>query len=125
MCNSMHDCPTQTADAWLSRVIPQILDSPGYREGGAIFVLWDEGDADATYAWSYVFGRPQNIPAIVISEHLVYPGFASPTRYDHRSYLATIEDIFGLPRLPTTVAATPMADFFLDDPWPAAVDAVE
>jgi phospholipase C len=121
MCNSMHDCPPSTADAWLADVIPQIMDSPGYREGGAIFILWDEGDADATYAWSYVFGRPQNVPAIVISDTLVYPGFASNTHYDHHSYLATIEDAFGLPRLPTTVAATPMADFFLPDPWPNAI----
>jgi hypothetical protein len=119
-CNDMHDCPTTTSDAWLARVIPQIMESPGYREGGAIFILWDEGDADATYAWSYVFGRPQNIPFILISENLVEPGFVSNTTYTHESYLATIEDVFGLPRLPTTVDAAPMADFFMADPW--AVD---
>lgn len=112
LCNDMHNCPTTTSDAWLARVIPQIMASPGYREGGAIFLLWDEGDADATYAWSYVFHRPQNVPFVLISDNLVSSGFISPTTYGHDSYLATIEDAFGLPRMPTTVGSTPMADFF-------------
>ncbi len=115
MCHSMHDCDTTVGDAWLAEVIPQIMASPGYQEGGAIFVLFDEGDADATYAWSLVFKRPQNVPAIVISDKLVYPGFVSDTTYTHNSYLATIEDAFGLPRLATTQEATPMADFFIPD----------
>lgn len=119
VCNDMHDCPTTTTDEWLSRVVPQILASPGYQEGGAIFLLWDEGDADATYAWSVAFHRPQNVPFILISEHLVSRGFVSNTRYAHDSYLATVEDAFGLPRLSTTVHSTPMADFFLADPWGA------
>lgn len=120
MCNDMHDCPTTTGDEWLRDLIPRLMASPGYQRGGAIFVTFDEGDTDASYAASYVFGRPQNIPFIVISEALVEPGFISNTRYDHRSYLATIEDAFGLPRLPTTVDATPMADFFGAAP-PAAI----
>lgn len=117
ICNDMHDCPPSQSDAWLSAVIPQILESPGYREGGAIFLLWDEGDTDATYAWSALFDRPQNIPLFVISDHLVEPGFVSNTTYGHDSYLATVEDAFGLPRLPTTINSTPMADFFFEEPW--------
>lgn len=121
ICNDMHDCPTSTGDAWLSHLIPMIMDSPGYKEGGVIFIMFDEGDADATYAWSKVFGRPQNIPFILISDNLVDPGFVSNTTYNHNSYLATIEDIFGLPRLETTVDAVPFSDFFLPDPWGNAV----
>jgi hypothetical protein len=116
ICDDMHDCPPSASDAWLARVIPEIMASRGYQEGGAIFLLWDEGDADATYAWSLAFGRAQNIPAIVISDHLVSPGFESDTTYGHDSYLATIEDAFGLPRLPSTEGSTPMADFFVADP---------
>ena len=112
VCNDMHDCSTGTGDAWLQRIIPELMASPGYREGGAIFLLWDEGDTDASYAASYVWHRPQNVPFILISENLVAPGFASNTAYGHDSYLATVEDAFGLPRLPTTVDATPMSDFF-------------
>ena len=55
------------------------------------------------------------------------PGFVSNTTYGHDSYLATMEDAFGLPRLPTTVGSTSMADFFVADPWslsdPPASDA--
>lgn len=107
-CNDMHDCPAKTADDWLSRVIPQIMSSEGYRNGGAIFVLWDEGGRDA----SYVFGGKQNIPAVVISEELDSPGYVSGILYDHRSYLATVEDTLGMKRLSTTRRATPMADLF-------------
>ncbi len=107
-CNDMHDCSAKTADDWLSRIIPEIMNSEGYKAGGAIFVLWDEGGPDA----SYVFGGKQNIPAVVISEELDSPGYVSNILYDHPSYLATIEDAFGMPRLETTRSATPMADFF-------------
>jgi acid phosphatase len=107
-CNNMHDCSPATADAWLAQVIPAIMDSPGYQAGGAIFILWDEGGPDATW----VFGGKQSIPFILVSDHVVSPGFVSNIRYSHDSYLATIEDAFGMPRLPTTIDSTPMADFF-------------
>lgn len=123
LCNDMHDCPTTVSDDWLKRVIPQLMASPGYRDGGAIFLLWDEGSTDVSYVASYVFHRAQNIPFVLISEHLVSPGFISNTTYGHDSYLATIEDALGMPRLPTTVDSTPMADFFGMAPEPSvAVD---
>jgi phosphatidylinositol-3-phosphatase len=107
-CNNMHDCSAETADAWLSQVIPQIMASPGYQAGGAIFILWDEGGPDLTYA----FGGQQTIPFVLISELLVSRGFVSNILYSHDSYLATIEDAFGMPRLATTLHSVPMADFF-------------
>ncbi len=107
-CNDTHDCPPATGDKWLQQIIPQITASDGYKQGGAIFILWDEGGIDGTY----VFGGKQTIPFILVSEKLVSRGFSSDTLYDHASYLATVEDLFGLPRLATTKTATPMADFF-------------
>lgn len=111
-CNDMHDCSKKTSDKWLRRVIPPIMESPGYKKGGAIFLLWDEGSADLSYASWYVFKNRQNLPFVLISEHIVSPGFVSNTRYGHDSYLATMQDAFGLPRLPRTLHSTPMADFF-------------
>lgn len=111
ICNDMHNCPASTSDEWLSQLIPRLMDSPGYREGGAIFLLWDEGGPDI----SYVVDVPQTIPFVLISENLVSPGFVSNIRYGHDSYLATVEDAFGIPRLPTTVDSTPMVDFFFGD----------
>jgi len=107
-CNDMHDCAPQTADDWLSRVIPQLMASEGYTSGGAIFILWDEGGQDA----SYLFGGKQSIPAVVISERVAAPGFLSEVLYSHDSYLATVQDALGLERLPSTSGSTPMADLF-------------
>lgn len=112
LCNDMHDCPTTTSDEWLSELIPRLMDSPGYRAGGAIFLVWDEGSTDVSYAASYVFHRPQNVPFILISDNLMNDGFVSGTTYGHDSYLATVEDALGLPRLATTAESTPMGDFF-------------
>jgi phosphatidylinositol-3-phosphatase len=105
-CNDMHDCPVQVADAWLARVVPQIMSSPGYLRGGVIFILTDEGHLRIGRAAA-------NLATIVISPRLVSPNYVSQTTFGHNSYLATIEDIFGLPRLPTTVNSTPMSEFFV------------
>jgi hypothetical protein len=110
MCNDMHDCSVSAGEQWLQRVLPEIMASPGYRNNGAIFILWDEGGGP--------FGIPSgqaNVAALVLSPVLVSPGFQSSVRYDHTSYLATVEDILGLPRLATTADATPMSDFFQTD----------
>jgi phosphatidylinositol-3-phosphatase len=109
-CNNMHDCEPMKADDWLAKVVPQIMESDGYKNGGAIFILWDEGGKDA----SYLFGGKQSIPAVVVSERAAARGFVSDVLYSHDSYLATVEDALGLPRLPSTIDSTPMADLFDD-----------
>lgn len=106
MCNNMHNCAPDVADAWLKDTVAKIQASPGYKNGGAIFVMFDEGSVR-------ILGAAADLPTIVVSEKLVEKGFATDTRFDHTSYLATIEDIFGMPRLPTTKDATPMDEFFV------------
>jgi hypothetical protein len=105
-CNDMHDCPSQIGDAWLGRVLERIMASEGYRNNGVIFVIFDEG----YMRWG---GAGANVAALVISPQLVSPNYTTNTRFDHRSYLATVQDIFGLPRLPTTETAVPMGEFFV------------
>ncbi len=112
MCNDMHNCSGPVADAWLGETVAKITASKAYQNGGAIFILFDEGSLR-------FLGAAADLATIVMSPKLVSPGFVSSTFYDHRSYLATIEDIFGMPRLPTTVDATPMSAFF--QPKPAAL----
>ncbi len=122
VCNDMHDCAPSVSDAWLSRVIPQIMASPGYQAGGAIFILFDEGSLNL----QYLLRTPQNLAAIVISPNLVAPGHHSSTAYSHFSYVATVEDMLRLPRLASTAGATPMSDFFVpaqDVPAPATTTA--
>jgi len=105
MCNDMHNCSTQTGDAWLAKVIPQIMDSPGYKNGGAIFILTDEGN-------TRILGATADLPIVVVSPNLATTPYVTNTAFDHRSYLATVEDIFGMPRLGTTQDATSMDEFF-------------
>jgi hypothetical protein len=105
MCDDMHNCAASVADKWLEGVVTKIMASDAYKNGGAIFVLFDEGSSRAP-------GATAKLPTIVISPNLAKPGTPSDKPYDHTSYLATVEDIFGLERLPTTQNATPMSDFF-------------
>jgi hypothetical protein len=113
MCDDMHNCSAGAADAWLGRVIRRITASQAYKNGGAIFVLFDEGSSRAP-------GASATLPTIVASPRLVSAGYVSATPYDHRSYLATVEDILDLPRLPSTVDATSMDDFFVTKGAPSA-----
>jgi len=98
-CNDAHDCPISTADAWLAQVLPRLMNTPGYRRGGAIFILFDETE-----------GLERQIPAILISPLAKNQGSAVTTLYDHRSYLATLQDLLGVPRLPLTQGITSMTN---------------
>lgn len=112
MCNDMHDCPHTVGDAWLERTVNAIKESPGYKNGGAIFILFDEGSLR-------IFGAGANLATLVASPNLVAPRYHTDTQFDHRSYVAAVEDIFGLPRLPTTKNATSMSEFFAPKAAPA------
>jgi len=101
--NDMHDGSPAQADAWLQQVVPSIQASPGYQQGGVIFILWDEGDESGRAT------DPDLLPAIVVSERLRSRPLVDSTAYDHRSYLAAVQDLLGLPRLPATANVNSMA----------------
>lgn len=105
MCDDIHNCSTQVGDEWLQGVATQIMASPGYLNGGALFILFDEGNLR-------VLGASADLPVIVASPNLVTTPYVTSTAFDHTSYLATVEDILGMPRLPTTANATSMDEFF-------------
>jgi phospholipase C len=44
LCNDGHDCPLSTTDQWLSSVVPQITGSAAWRDGGVLFITWDEAN---------------------------------------------------------------------------------
>jgi len=97
LCHDGHDCALAEAGAWLEGLVARIVASPGWRDRGALFVVWDEGD-----------GRSSVVPLIVAAPDLEsrrVDGF-----YDHYSLLATIEDHFGLPRLGAARDARPLTD---------------
>ncbi|MDB4953788.1 MAG: phosphoesterase [Myxococcales bacterium] len=95
-----------TADTWMSTVVPSILASQGYTAGGVLLITWDESE-----------GRngddPDKIPMVILSPKLKAHGMTSSVAYTHASYLATVEDLLSLPRLPSVTATPSMKTDFL------------
>jgi hypothetical protein len=52
------------------------------------------------------------VAVIVASPKLKSAGYTSNLTYGHPSYLATVEDAFGLPRLGAAADAGTLSDFF-------------
>lgn len=96
----------QHADAWMATEVPKILASEGYQNGGVLFITWDEAEGRGS-------NDPDKIPMIVVSKRIKQAGMTDNTAMTHSSYLATIEDMLGLPRLPT-VTSDPNLLMFLN-----------
>ena len=69
------------------------------RRRGTLFVVWDEGDG----------GDGANLVPLIVATPDPAP-HRSVERYDHYSLLATIEDMFGLPRLGAAAGARALTD---------------
>ena len=95
MCNDMHDCSIATGDTWLSQQVPAILNSTAFRNGGVLFITWDEGSTNAGCCTNAAGGR---VATLVISP-LGRTAFQSSSPETHYSLLRTIEDSWNLPRL--------------------------
>ena len=95
MCNDMHDCSIATGDSWLRCQVPAILNSAAFRNGGVLFITWDEGSTNAGCCTNAAGGR---IVTLVISP-LARTGFQSSVAETHYSLLRTIEDSWNMPRL--------------------------
>jgi phosphatidylinositol-3-phosphatase len=86
-------------DNFLRRIVPMIMSSNAYSNGGAIILWWDETESDGVPGdneddFNHTLGE------IIISPyaHANVGGvpYASPVNYTHSSDLRTIEEIFGL-----------------------------
>ncbi|HEV2945669.1 MAG TPA: alkaline phosphatase family protein [Solirubrobacteraceae bacterium] len=106
------------ADSFLARVVPAILSSKGYKEGGLLVITTDEAPSTGEFAdSSSCCGQPgfPNLPppagglglapkgggqvgALLLSS-FVKPHTTSQEPYNHFSLLRTIEDLFGLTHL--------------------------
>jgi phosphatidylinositol-3-phosphatase len=96
--HNMHDGTIAEGDAWIRETIGAIVGSPGYRAGGAIFVVWDQG-AFSDHRGCCVDGVMGGRVALIVVSPLVRPGARDDTPSTHYSLLATIEDALGLTRL--------------------------
>ena len=95
MCNSMHDCPVATGDAWLRKLVPRLVQLPNT----VIFILFDEGTTRERVGG--------HIPAIALGT-AVKPKARFRRITDHYGALRTIEEAWGLPLLGRSARARPV-----------------
>jgi phosphatidylinositol-3-phosphatase len=103
------------ADGFLRKVVPEILASKGYREGGLLVITVDEAPSSGELADSSSCCRQPRFPvatpagagaapgggqvgALLLSR-FAKAGSTSQEPYNHFSLLRTIEDLFGLRHL--------------------------
>jgi len=110
MCNDMHDCAVSTGDGWLRSVVPTITSSAAFRNGGVLFITWDEGSSSAGCCADAWGGR---VATLVISPRSI-SGFRSSVAENHYGLLRTIEDGFHLAHLGAAgwSSNTPLREYF-------------
>jgi phospholipase C len=99
-CHSTHDCTVATGDAWLARVVPQIIASKAWQQNGLLLITWDEDDGSSD----------NRVATLVIAPDLAT--HRSTAYFDHYSLLATVEDRLGVGRLGAAANATAISDLF-------------
>jgi acid phosphatase len=103
LINDMHDGSVKQGDTWLSNEIPKILASDAYKNGGMLFLTWDEGTS-----------ATDDPPFIVVSP-MAKQGYVSQQDYDTSSFLKTVQAALGVETLPCGSApdkVTRMDDLF-------------
>jgi hypothetical protein len=132
LCHDGHDTPCVngepgglvSADAFLRRWVPMIMQSPAYRDGGLLIITFDEANgADATACCGEesgpnveqagVRGPGGGRAGAVLLSPSIRGGTVSDVPYNHYSMLRSVEDIFGLSHL--GYAAQPGLKSFGDD----------
>lgn len=117
-CADGSDGGLGTADDWLKKQVPAILASPAYKQDGMLVITFDEAEGDTTGPSEGDPGVPAGgtaggrVGALVLSPFAA-AGTSSDRPYNHYSLLATIEDLFHLPRL--GLAGDPGVRTFGDD----------
>jgi hypothetical protein len=109
-----HDPADNTArgDTWLKQNIPMITQSQAYKEGGAIFIVWDEGEDSGKFS-------DGPIGMFILSPFAKGGGktsYSNSLHYDHSSLLKTLQEIFNVKPLLGAAASTStkdLSDFFV------------
>jgi hypothetical protein len=109
LCHSMHsycgENQIKAGDTWLREHVTEILDSAAYKDGGVIFIVFDEaskGDGP--------------IPVLILSPY-AKRDYTNNAHYTHGSTLRTVEEIFGVAPLMRNAANEPdLRDFFTEFP---------
>ena len=101
ICDDMHSCPVATGDAWLSRYVPQILNSAPYRTNSTVlFITFDEGTTASN-----------TVPTVVVAPS-VPRALRVASAYTHYSLLRTTEQLLKLAPLGAATRASSMLAAF-------------
>jgi phosphatidylinositol-3-phosphatase len=121
------DSNIRQGDNFLSRIVPVIMSSDAYKDGGVIILWWDESEEDGTTG-DNADDFNHTIGEIVISNlaHHNVNGlpYASPVDFSHSSDLRTMQEIFHVkatgpsPFLGDAANATDLSDLFEPDVIP-------
>jgi len=87
----------KTGDNALTQLVPMIMSSRAYKDGGVIILWWDESEKDGE-SGDNADDFNHTVPEIVISD-LAHPNegglpYASPVDFTHSSDLRTMQEIF-------------------------------
>ncbi len=106
VCDDMHgdpSCPSSdviaAGDAWLSANLPPIINFVN-AHNGVLFIMWDEPE-----------GGGSQMPFVAIGPQ-IKSGYTGQVSYTHSSFTKSVEEIFGLPILPTVAGANDLGDLF-------------
>lgn len=104
LCDDMHDCTVSTGDAYLSKLVPQILSSNLFtHQKAALFITFDEGNGDF----------PSDQVYSVWAGPVVKTSFKSSQPFSHYSFLSTLEIVWHIqPPTSFDAKALPMTAFF-------------
>ena len=104
--HDMHDGSIAQGDAWLAAELPKLMATNNFKQGGAIFLLWDEGSGTLS---------PGDDPPFIVISPQANAGMVSKTVFDTSSYLKTVQDMLGLDSMPCSkdpASVTSMAELF-------------
>ena len=81
---------TKRSDEWLKLNVPLITESKAYKDGGALFIVWDEGEDSGKFS-------DGPIGMFVLSPFAKGEGkaaYSNNIHYDHSSLVKTVQEIF-------------------------------
>jgi len=112
LCNAgfLSTCPEGTtegaaaADAFLAKVVPEILASPAYKQDGLLIVSFGAADPAPPTDPAVAPADPKKVGALLASP-LLAPGATDGAAYNPYSLLRSIEDLFALEPLGAAAGA--------------------
>ncbi len=85
-------------DNFLSQIVPAIMATPAYHDGGVIVIWFDESEGGDGTNWT--------LPEIIVSPLAKGNAYASAVSVSHSSDIKTMSEIFGLPFVNNAIPST-------------------